>query len=431
MLAAFIILIVLIFASPLAILVNGNLTIGVEAAMMAVATGLIARRSAPAETQSLLELSRWVFILGAIPALWMIVQLLPLGYVGIANPVWESTQQALGYAVAGSIGIDTGAGLLGFIQYIAAASILFVTMAVTLDRSRADSVLFALMIVTTIVCLADILFRLGILSRLEIALEKSPDVGAVRSVGALGTLLAVTAAIRAFERWQSSRSFSRSKLTLSLVASIACLAVCGSALAMHWNGNLGFGLAFALTVLLGITFIRRFEIGHWGAAAFAAFVLTVSVSIIWIGHGSRAFDLMFVYSDNDALAAMTKRILADAPWFGSGVGSFEILTNVYQQPGDLIPITAASTAAAKIAIELGRPMLWTVAITILLAIAALLRGAMRRGRDSFYPALGACCLIALLIRAFGDASIFAQNVSIVAAATVGLALAQSRGRTTR
>jgi hypothetical protein len=107
------------------------------------------------------------------------------------------------------------------------------------------------------------------------------------------------------------------------------------------------------------------------------------------------------------------------------------LTNVYQQPSDLLRTTTALTAAAKIAIELGRPMLWTVAIIIVLAIVALLRGALQRGRDSFYPALGACCLITLLIRGFGDASIFAQVVSIVAAATVGLAFAQSRGQTTR
>ena len=431
MLAAFIILIVLICASPMAIFLDGNLTIGVEAAMMALASGLIARKSSPAETQSLMELSRWVFLLGAIPALWMIIQLLPLGYVGIANPVWESTQQTLGYAVAGSIGIDTGAGLLGLIQYIAIAAILFVTMAVTLDRSRADGVLFALMIATTVVCFADLLSQLGILSQLDLLLNKSPEVSAVRDVGALGVLLAVTAAIRAFERWQSSRSFSTSKLTLSLAASIASVAVCGSALAMYWTGNLGFGLALALTVLVGIAFILRLGVGIWGAAAFAALLLTVSVSIISIQYGSRALDLMFSYSDNDALVAITRRILSDAPWFGSGLGSFETLTNVYQQPSDLLRTTTALTAAAKIAIELGRPMLWTVAIIIVLAIVALLRGALQRGRDSFYPALGACCLITLLIRGFGDASIFAQVVSIVAAATVGLAFAQSRGQTTR
>jgi hypothetical protein len=39
--------------------------------------------------------------------------------------------------------------------------------------------------------------------------------------------------------------------------------------------------------------------------------------------------------------------------------------------------------------------------------------------------------MALLLRGFADANIFAQAVSIIAAATIGLALAQSSGRTGR
>jgi hypothetical protein len=70
----------------------------------------------PRETEPLLGLSRLVFLASAIPALVMVIQVLPLGYVNVANPIWESTQQALGHAIVGSIGIDTGAGLLGLIQ---------------------------------------------------------------------------------------------------------------------------------------------------------------------------------------------------------------------------------------------------------------------------------------------------------------------------
>jgi hypothetical protein len=67
----------------------------------------------------------------------------------------------------------------------------------------------------------------------------------------------------------------------------------------------------------------------------------------------------------------------------------------------------------------------------LVATAVLLRGALKRGRASIYPSLGAACLIAMLLRGFADANIFAPAVSIIAAATIGLALAQSSGRTGR
>ena len=406
--------------------VDGHIVIGIEATTMAVATALVARKSPSEETEPLLGLFRLVLAVGAILALWMIVQLLPLGYIGVANPIWQSTQQALGFAIAGSIGIDTGAGLLGLIQYISVLAILLVTMAATRDRSRADGVLFALMLAASIICLP----VAELLSRLDIVWAASLDVGVVRNVGILGVLLAVTATIRAFERWQSSRGFSKSNLIVSLAASTASLAICASALALRWTSNVEFSLVFSVTVLLAIVAIRRFDIDIWGAAAIAAIVLTVSVSIVWIQYGRRAADLMTAYSDDTALVAITQRILADTPWFGTGSGSFQILANVYRQPSEA-PVVTASTAAAKIAIELGPPVVWIVVAAILLATAVLLRGALKRGRDLFYPALGASCLMALLIRGFADANIFAQAVSISAAATIGLALAQSSGRTSR
>jgi len=425
--AAFLILIVLICASPVVPFVDDNIVIGIEAMTMAVAIALVALKSPSEEAQSLLRLSRLVLAIGAVLALWLIVQLLPLSYVGVANPIWESTQQALGFGIAGSIGIDTGAGLLGLIQHITVLAILLVAMAVARDRSRADQVLFALMIATTIICLP----VPELSSRLDIVPAGWIDVGVVRNVGILGVLLAVTAAIRAFERWQSSRAFSKSTLIFSLGSSTASLAVCASALAVRWTSNVEFSLVFSVTVLLAIMVIRRLEIDTWGAAAIAATVLTVSVSIVWVQYDRRAADLMTAYSDEAAAVPITQRILADTPWFGTGAGSFRILANVYRQPSEEAAVVAASTAAAKIAIELGPPVILMLVAAILLATAVLLRGALKRGRDSFYPALGAGCLTALLIRGFADASILAQSVSIVAAATIGLALAQSSGRTSR
>jgi hypothetical protein len=302
-----------------------------------------------------------------------------------------------------------------------------VTMAVTRDRSRADGVLFALIIAATIICLP----LAELLSRLGIVWTASFDMGVVRNAGILGVLLAVTATIRAFERWTSLRGSSKSILIFSLVISTASLAICATALVMTRTSNVDFGLVLSVTILLAIVFIRRFDIDIWGASAIAAVLLTLSVSIVWIQYGGRAADLMTAYADDTALVGITQRMLADAPWFGSGVGSFQILANVYREPSDQMPIVSAATAAAKIAAELGPPAVWLIMATILLATAILFRGALRRGRDSFYPALGASCLTAMMIRGFADASILVQPISIVAAVTAGLALAQTKGRTDR
>jgi hypothetical protein len=200
--------------------VDGHVVIGIEATTMAVATALVARKSFSQETEPLLGSFRLVLAFGAILALWMIVQLLPLGYIGLANPIWQSTEQALGFAIAGSIGIDIGAELLGLIQYISVLAILLVSMAATRDRSRADGALFALMLAASLICLP----VAELLSRLDILWPASLDVGVVRNAGILRVLLAITATIRAFERWQSSRGFSKSDLIFSLAMSAASLA---------------------------------------------------------------------------------------------------------------------------------------------------------------------------------------------------------------
>jgi hypothetical protein len=59
----------------------------------------------------------------------------------------------------------------------------------------------------------------------------------------------------------------------------------------------------------------------------------------------------------------------------------------------------------------------------------LLRGALQRGRDSFYPAAGAGCIIVLTLEAFCDASLFGTTVLICAAAALGLGIAQHLSRT--
>jgi hypothetical protein len=80
------------------------------------------------------------------------------------------------------------------------------------------------------------------------------------------------------------------------------------------------------------------------------------------------------------------------------------------------------------AIELGRPMLWLIVATIVFSILFLLRASLKRGRDSFYPTAGASCLITLLFLSFTNAGVLGSAAAIIAAATLGLAIAQSKSR---
>ena len=74
-------------------------------------------------------------------------------------------------------------------------------------------------------------------------------------------------------------------------------------------------------------------------------------------------------------------------------------------------------------------MLLAILVAAILAVVALVRGALARGRDAFYPAAGAGCLIMLLLQSFSNATLLDGTVSTIAAAAVGLALVQRKSRT--
>ena len=73
-------------------------------------------------------------------------------------------------------------------------------------------------------------------------------------------------------------------------------------------------------------------------------------------------------------------------------------------------------------------MLWYTFISLAIGALLLLQGALRRGRDSFYPAAGNASLIASLLLVLGNSGLLDAASGSLAAATVGLAIGQSKSR---
>src|SRR6185312_15235215 len=106
------------------------------------------------------------------------------------------------------------------------------------------------------------------------------------------------------------------------------------------------------------------------------------------------------------LMAVTGRILMETRWTGSGAGTFAALIPLHRDIREVITATEAPTAAAMLAIEMGRPFLWAALAAGAALALKLLRGAVRRGRDSSYATAGAACVVATAVLAFVDAGIF-------------------------
>ena len=136
----------LIVTTPLILIFDGPIFHGVVVAAAAVLVAIVGFRIRPGEAGFLSSVIRPIAIVAAFPALWMLIQVLPLGTIGLAHPIWESAAAALGRPLAGSISIDPGATLISLVRYLSMAAIAFVASAVAVDRRRAEWILFALTI---------------------------------------------------------------------------------------------------------------------------------------------------------------------------------------------------------------------------------------------------------------------------------------------
>lgn len=424
------IIIVLICASPLILLWDGLVTQGLISGILAISLLITAFALRPGETEFLLSIVRLPIAVAAVPVLWIIWQILPLHV--LAHPIWSSAETALGQRLAATISIDPGLSALSLGQYLMLAAAAFLAAAIAVDRGRAEGLLFALTAATSMIAL--IVCGLNFLDFLSPPPRFSPSTyDQAGTCAAMGAIIATAACLRCIERYETRHTApgrSVPNLIGTLIACAAGLLLC--LLALVFDRALLVGTACGLGTLACITIIRRLGLGPWGMAAVAIPALGAALLLVAlqpIAHGRSLLLASAAADASPATVGVTERVLDDAPLFGTGAGTFSAIAPVYREIGDPSSESLISTTAANLAIELGRPMLWYAVIATLALLIFLLRASVQRGRDSFYPAMGAGCLVTLLLGGFVNTGLLGNASGLIAASVVGLALIQSKSRT--
>ncbi len=418
------ILFLLICASPAILLIDELVAQAIVAGIVAVALVMTARDLRPGETEFFISIVRLPAGLALVPAFWMTIQLLPLGI--LVHPIWKSAEKALGHPVEGAISVDLGASVIALGQYLSMTAVAFLAAAIAVDRIRAEWLLFALTAAGTIVAL------------LVLTSEQFPFVVAfipfqrqqAIDCTSLGTIAAAAACVRALERYTTRHSnphHSAPALLRTLVACAAALAICGVTLILHAGQEIIAATACGLLALACVMIIRWFGLRPLAATTLAVLSTGCAVLLLINQPFDRGKSLPLAFMARSP--ASDERLLGDAPLFGTGAGTFAALTPIYREMDDPPPNPIATTAAASIGVELGKPMLWVIVVLVGGAIVNLLRASLQRGRDSFYPAMGASCLITLLLLAFINAGLLGVASSLMAAAAIGIGFAQSKSRT--
>ena len=364
--------------------------------------------------------TRGLKIAAAIPAIWMAVQLLPTPIR--AHSIWAYANEALAQRSWGHISVDLGRTILALSFYLANISLILVAVFVARDRRRAEQILFALTAIVTITAL-------GLLIGKSALIGSAINNAVLAGVSALGILLSLASGARTIARRETRGEKSQTgvqNVRTTLIASGLGLIVGIIGLSASATLNVGLTTLFGVATFASVRTIRRARLANWAALILIATMLVVAAMIVlWRYDSTRSLSPFLQFataSSADAISA-TQRMLSDAGWLGAGAGTFSALLPLYQDLGS--SVTQPPSTISALAIELGWPMaLFAIALAIWLAVV-LYRGALSRGRDSFYPAAAAAGVVIALGQAFCDASLLNSCIAVMVGALIGLGLAQT------
>lgn len=431
MTAVFAILVSLIVVTPALTIIDGTFAEGFILAIAATAIALVALTLHTGELRRLAQLVKPIAIIVFVPCIWMLIQIVPVPGRWPAHPAWMSASAALGKPLMGSISLDIGATWLSLARYVLVVAIAIVTTVVTLDRQRAEAILLLLTAAAVLVAAGLIVSDLGYLGFAQFDL--SAPRGQALNIAVIGLILSCATAIRTYENHEMRRARSGKSDTSPIIAiavSIVALTICLSAIVADADAVLLLAAVFGVSILISVAAIRRLRLGPWGRSGIAAAAIVGAIGFFAASSANKDVDPTISLSSQPQISiAATERMLSDAKWAGTGAGTFEALLPIYRDVDDAYSYTAP-TAAASVAVEMGRPFFWGLIILALIGAGSLFKRALIRGRDYYYSAAGAGCVVALLVSSFANAGIFGLAASLLTSVICGLALAQSKSWST-
>lgn len=424
-----------IAASPLFLISDTAFIQGIFTAYVAVVLLSTVIAIQPGEAAFVSRLLRPAMALAVVLLIWLTLQILPLPFGGIEHPIWESARTALGKPIWGSITVSPGATLLVFARFLSALGLCLAASAICVDRRRAEIVLLGIATITSLLSCVAIVHNVGGFVFLGEVASTGPR-ASIAASAVLGTILTTASMLFTFERYETRHGrgdFSYRYFFIVGLTALLGFLLCWMTILLFMPTTVFFAAACGVGAFLLIVCFRRLGFStHTGlflAAAAAAVPLIVIVPEIWDKKSDMT--LLFTSDAPAPLLALTQRIVNDTGWLGSGAGTFAALLSIYHDVDGVAGASGAPTFAASILIGMGRIWFWLALIDGLAAFVWFLRGALQRGRDSFFVAATTSCTLAMLIEALIDNSLSGTATVIIAAVVLGLGISQRTSRTVR
>jgi hypothetical protein len=422
------ILLVLLALAPAMIVANNPLLDQIVTILVLVALIVATVTARSFDLSRLVKAVRPVAILLALPAIWMVIQAIPLPIGALTHPVWISSANYLLDQATGYISLDQGRTIGCLLAYGSGVAALILTMLLARDRRQAEQLLLALNGVTVAAVLLLLVIELGNFDILKGA-SCSPR-SLLLTMSSLGAVFSLAAAARVIERRSSSLGDDASKKPVpGLVACAIGFVVCFLAFVGFADVNLAIVAVCGVLTFASVAIFRRIDVPHWSIDLFLVLMGSAAMAAMWRNAGTLgvAYVLQLADFPSADIAATVQRIYADTGLLGNGAGTLVVLFPMYRNAGQVIQ--SAPSAATALTIEWGIPASLVLFCATLWLISLLAHGAVSRGRDAFYSAAAAGCTVLLLGLTLCNATVFHPVVMLLGEVAIGLGLAQRISRT--
>ena len=160
---AFSLLLISVAIVPGLVILDGLVAQSLIAVLAATALAFVGISARAADVNFAAQVTRRLKLAAAVPAIWMVLQILPMPFSRMSHSIWINANEALDRDWWGHISIDIGTTIGALAFYLANIALIVVTVFAARDRRRAEIALFALTAVTTLDddCVADQQDRTG------------------------------------------------------------------------------------------------------------------------------------------------------------------------------------------------------------------------------------------------------------------------------
>ncbi len=370
-------------------------------------------------------------------------------WIAAPHPIWAKASELLGQAVPPSVSIIRGEPFYALGPSLAAVLALTLGLVVGADGAKADRAL--LVVAWSGVAYAVLGFAslvagpLDFLFSRDLHLRTSGFTGPFINRNTAATYFGSCAAVWLVLLMTSVRmrlpsgsiAWRAAARTLAAEAAqnrdimvrFCMLFVCLAAMFMT-NSRAGVLFSLFVMMLTAVLFFRRdLPTGKSMIVVLAAAATVVLVLLQFMGGQVEGRIDTAGLSDAGRLSAYrsTLQMIADHPWFGTGLGTFAAVFPSYRS-GEISIYGVwdkAHSTPLELAVEVGVPLAALVAVAWLVALSVLAYGTRRSRRETVAPSAALAVALIALLHSSVDFSLQVTGYALVVFALLGVGLAQS------